>query len=147
MEIAFKDISKSNWEECIQLKLHDEQVQYVAPNWYSIIEASFDNSYVPKAVYLDSHMIGFFMFGKDPSDQSYWIVRLMIDKHYQGNGLGRATLLKGIELIRNKPDCSSEIITSFKPDNKAAGSLYEQVGFKKTGHIIDGEVVVRLRVK
>lgn len=147
MELLFKEISKSNWEECVELELLDEQAHFVAPNWYSIIEASFDSSYVPNAVYLDSHMIGFFMYGKDPDDQKYWVVRLMIDKHYQGKGLGRATLLKGIEVISNKPDCSSEIITSYEPNNKVAEKLYESVGFKKTGHIIDGEVVVSLQVK
>lgn len=147
LEVTLKNITLENWEECIRLQLREDQVNFVAPNWYSILQSQYEPSYVPKAVYFKDQMVGFFMYGKDPVDERYWIVRLMIDKEYQGSGLGRMLLFQGIKLIRSMPDCSPEIITSYKPNNDVVGNLYASVGFEKTGEIIDGEIVVSLQVK
>jgi len=38
MGISLKSIEKSNWEECIQLKVRKEQEDNMASNLYSIAE-------------------------------------------------------------------------------------------------------------
>jgi diamine N-acetyltransferase len=50
------------------------------------------------------------------------------------------------EIIRQlaaTPDCR-EVFTSYKPDNHVADRLYRGLGFKDTGRVEDGELVVRL---
>lgn len=144
--VRFEAIDQDNWEDCVKLEVQEEQRKMVAPNWYSIIQAAYDESYTPLSIYYEDMMVGFFMYGKDPDDGLYWIVRLMIDKRYQGRGYGEAAIRLGLELIKRQEDCSPEIVISYKPDNEAAGKLYERVGFVPTGRIIEGETEARYKV-
>jgi diamine N-acetyltransferase len=68
----------------------------------------------------------------------------MIDAAHQGKGYGRAAMVEAIKRMREEPDCR-QIALSYVPGNAAAAKLYESLGFVKTGEIIDGEEVVRLR--
>ena len=63
-------------------------------------------------MYNDDDLIGFVMIGKgtvgneDESDlikENYCIWRLMIDKKYQGQGLGKQTIDAAMSLIRTFP--------------------------------------------
>ncbi len=67
----------------------------------------------------------------------------MIDRRHQGNGYGRAAMEQVIERLRANPECSCVQI-GWQPENVAAGKLYESLGFRRTGQIIEGEVVARL---
>lgn len=147
MAVQLRQVTIDNWEECISLKVSGEQKGFVASNMYSLVQSRYDTSYVPLAVYSDNQMVGFVMCGKDPEDGIYWMVRLMIDEKFQGNGYGRESVLKTIELIKGLPDCSPYIITSFVPDNITAAQLYQSVGFQETGEIIDGEKEARYYIQ
>jgi len=88
-------------------------------------------------------MVGFIMYGRDPADNCYCVARLMIDERHQGKGYGRTAMLEAIKRMRAKPDCH-EIVLSIEPENVVAEKLYESLGFRKTGEVIGGEVVMRL---
>jgi len=83
------------------------------------------------------------MYGRDPADDCYCVARLMIDERYQGKGYGRAAMVEAIRRMRAEPDCQ-EIALSIEPENAVAEKLYASLGFRKTGEVIDGEVVMRL---
>ncbi len=119
-------------------------MNFVAPNLYSLAESRFDVQMKPTAIYHDDEMVGFIMYGFDPDDGSYVVQRLMIDAAQQGKGYGRAAMVEAIKRMREEPDCR-QIALSYVPGNAAAAKLYESLGFVKTGEIIDGEEVVRLR--
>jgi diamine N-acetyltransferase len=51
-----------------------------------------------------------------------------------------------IEALRAKPGCRT-IALSVHPDNAVARRLYGSVGFRETGEIEDGELVMRLAVR
>ncbi|GAA4843023.1 GNAT family N-acetyltransferase [Paenibacillus vulneris] len=148
MRIQLKAITSDNWEQCVRLSVHQDQERFVAPNVYSILQSKFEPDKEPLAIYNENTMVGLVMYGCDPEDDCYWIVRLMIDKKHQGKGYGRAALLRAIELIRSLPDCSPDIKISYNPDNTAAEKLYESLGFRKTGEVISHgthkEVVAKL---
>ncbi|TMV52257.1 GNAT family N-acetyltransferase [Paenibacillus mesophilus] len=130
MSVTFREITEHNWEECVRLQVREGQERFVAPNVYSIAQAKYEPDKVPLAIYKDQTMVGFMMYGRDPDDGRYWILRLMIDKSYQGRGYGRAALQQAIALIKSKPDCSKDLTISFKPDNEAASKLYKSLGFE-----------------
>ena len=69
------------------------------------------------------------------------IDRLMVAAKYQGRGYGRAAMLEAIERLEGMPGCR-RIRTSFEPTNVVAESLYESLGFRKTGEVTHGEIVV-----
>ena len=137
MNVTLRPLSAENWHECIRLRVADEQDDYVAPNLYSIAETRFEPTWMPLVIYADEMMVGFTLY--DTSD--YEIVRFMIDARYQGKGYGRAAiqlLLAQFEREQAHPSTS----LSFVHGNTAAEQLYTSVGFRKTGKIVDGELVM-----
>lgn len=130
MSVTFREITEHNWEDCVRLQVREGQEQFVAPNVYSIIQSKYELDKVPLAIYDNQTMVGFMMYGRDPDDGRYWILRLMIDKNYQGRGYGRSALQQAIALIKSKPDCSKDLTISFKPDNEVAANLYRSLGFE-----------------
>ena len=67
----------------------------------------------------------------------------MIDKNHQGKGYGKAALSSAIKHFKNTLDLK-EMLTSIVPGNDVAVKLYENLGFKLTGEIDDGEHVMKL---
>ncbi len=145
MNLIFKEVTKENWEECIGLKVSKEQEDFVAPNYYSLLEATYEKGLYPLAIYDGETMVGFIMYDQDPDTNRMEMCRLMIDEKYQKKGYGRAAVLKLLDLIREKYG-NIEFYTSFEPENTVADKLYESVGFKKTGEIMWEELVAKIQL-
>jgi diamine N-acetyltransferase len=152
MSVTIRPLTLETWDECINLKVRDDQTEFVASNLYSIAEAQFYPGTVCRAIYTDEIMVGFLMYGpdagyspEDERDTAYAIVRLMIDQAHQGNGYGYAAMLAAIHEIKSLARCQY-IYLSFTPDNIGAERLYRHLGFLPTGAIADGEIVFRLLV-
>jgi diamine N-acetyltransferase len=146
MTITLRPITRENVVDCVRLQTTEAQKHFVADNGMSLAQAYVDPNLVPRAVYADDTLVGFVMYGRDPTTNVDWIIRVMIDQRYQGRGYGRATMHELIAQLSQQPDCA-EIRLSFEPDNVVAERLYDSLGFERTGEIDDGEVVMRLRVK
>ena len=43
MAISLREIVRDNWRDVARLKLHEGQEKFVAPNWYSMLEALFSD--------------------------------------------------------------------------------------------------------
>lgn len=140
MTLLLKEITSENWEECIQLQPSEDQEHFIASNLYSLAQSKFLPNFETLAVYKDQAMVGFVMFGIDPDDSQYWIYRLMIDSNHQGKGYGIETMKQVIDRIREKPD-TTDIMVAYHPENKAAASLYEKLGFKVVGKASWGEIM------
>ncbi|WP_055667522.1 GNAT family N-acetyltransferase [Desnuesiella massiliensis] len=142
MELIFKDVNKDNWEQCVNLKVSEKQQNYVASNWYSILQAKFEEELYPLCIYHGEVMVGFLMYGLDPDTNRMEMCRLMISENSQGKGYGKSAVLKLFDVIREKYG-NIKFYTSIEPENIVAEKLYESVGFKKTGEIMwDEEVMV-----
>ena len=138
------------------LAFGDEQVQagFVAPNDFSLAQASFEPWWQPLGIYADEVMVGFVLVGTWPAvglpayyseaavGEDY-ILRFMIDGRYQRKGYGRAALLSVIEQIRQRPDAHT-LALSYEPENTVAAALYASVGFQLTGQMHGGEVEAKL---
>lgn len=142
MSVSLREITPENFEECVNLKVADTQSAFVAPNLRSIAQSKVYPTVEPMAVYAGEEMVGFAMFGLDPDDGRFYLVRLMIDERQQGKGYGRAATLAVIEKMRENADCR-ELYLSFVPENTGAEALYKSVGFERTGEIAHGEIVMR----
>ena len=132
-KIYLKPIDKNNWEEAIRLSVKKEQQTLIASNLYSIAEVQFLDNFYAKGIYLDEKMIGFTMFGIDSDDNNYWIYRLMIDKKFQGKGIGKQAIHLVIDEIRRNNNANISIIMiGYAPENFTAKFLYKKVGFIET---------------
>lgn len=147
MQAELRKISSDNREECIALRVTEEQEEYISHNMISLKDAS-ENSNVarPFAIYVDNKLVGFTMFAfdedyEDPNDR-YWLWRFMIDRDLQGMGYGCAALKEIINYFRMHG--ANNIKLSTKESNKKALTLYHKFGFKENGEMNDGEIVLQL---
>lgn len=145
MEITFKEIDKENWEECVDLKVSKEQEDFVASNWYSILEAKFEEELYPLGIYDGEVMVGFTMYNLDRDTNRMEMCRLMIDQKFQGKGYGKKAVLKLLDLMREKYG-KIKFYTSIEPNNIVAQKLYESLGFRKTGEIMWDEEVMAVQL-
>lgn len=145
-EVILKDVDKSNWDACCDLKLTTKQGGLVAPHMYTIAESEVEPAFVPLAVYAEDQVVGFAMYGLDPDDGKYWIYRLMIDVDHQGHGYGKAALKALVKCLSDLPDCD-EVFAGYKPWNTVAAGLFAELGFEKTGEMLSGEFITRLDLK
>lgn len=42
MNIEFRQIDRTNYNECIDLSLSEEQKKFVAPNMFSLVQAAYE---------------------------------------------------------------------------------------------------------
>jgi diamine N-acetyltransferase len=143
MAVVLRPVTKENWEEAAELKVREDQSDFVAPNVWSIAESKFYDALHPTAIYDDETMVGFLMYGRDPQDRQFWLYRFMIDRRCQGRGLGRAALIRLIDLLKRTPGCTG-ISVGYDPANTTAERLYLSLGFEKTGEAPWGELTARL---
>ncbi|WP_208394335.1 GNAT family N-acetyltransferase [Shouchella lehensis] len=107
------------------------------------------------AIYDDVTMIGFIMMYHDTAEENeygdedcYGILRFMIDKRYQGKGLGKKAFQKALDYIKTYLQGEAQAIyISYDPANTVASQLYSQYGFKGTGETDEDEdIVVKLGI-
>jgi GNAT superfamily N-acetyltransferase len=101
-----------------------------------------------RAVYAGDEPVGFVMMSwnaaSGPWKGRHFLWRLLIDKRHQGRGIGRAVLGQLVDLVR--AEGATELLTSYEPGAGGPGPFYEGLGFRPTGEIDDGEIVLRLHL-
>lgn len=72
---------------------------------------------------------------------NYNLWRLMIDRNYQGKGVGRKAIQLALNFIKTFPCGAAEYCwLSYEPENDVARQLYSSFGFVETGDK-DGEEI------
>ncbi|PMR73983.1 GNAT family N-acetyltransferase [Billgrantia endophytica] len=149
MKLELKEVTLVNFEEVIALEVTEDQRGYVAGNLYSIAESKFHSTYRPCAIYCDNKAVGFLMYEsleRHNKPKEYSIFRFMIDKEYQGKGLGRKAMDLILAEIREKGGVE-KISICYVKSNPVASGFYGSFGFREIG--IDeetGEVIAEIRV-
>ncbi len=158
--IRFQEITNKNiWNVCA-LEPFEEQKNFVAENMQSLAEAyatrNEGNNALPLAVYNDHELIGFVMIGKGTVGneeestlikENYSLWRLMIDKRYQRQGLGKQTIDAVMDLIRTFPFGEAEKVwLSYEPENTRARDIYRKYGFVENGEMCGNEIVAVYRL-
>ena len=153
--IRFEEITNKNiWKVCA-LEPFENQKEFVAENIQSLAEAyatrNEGNNALPLAVYNDDIRIGFVMIGKgtvgnenesDLIKENYSLWRLMIDKKYQGQGLGKQTMDAVMSLIRTFPFGEAQKVwLSYEPENTHARDIYLKYGFAETSEMCGNEII------
>lgn len=145
MGISLKQVTKENWYECANLEVYKEQEGIVAPNWNSIIVSLLHQNWSAKCIYEDDMLIGFLLYGIEEDTNRSMLLRYMIDKKFQGKGLGKKAILKLLDLIKIEYG-NIKFYTTVSPKNSSAEKLYESVGFEKTGEIMWDENVMVIQL-
>ena len=141
--INLRPLSQENARAVVALRVAPEQAGFVASNANSIADAYVHRELRPLAVYAGDVLVGFAMYGEDPDDGRWWVVRMMIDERFQGRGYGRGAMVALIALMREEHQCES-IRLGVDPANHGAIRLYESLGFRDTGEVHYDEMVMCL---
>lgn len=145
MGILLKQVTKENWYECNSLEVYKEQEGIVAPNYNSIIISLLYDNWHSKCIYEDDVLIGFLLYGIEEDTGKPMLLRYMVDKKFQGKGLGKKALLKLLDLIKIE-NGNIKFYTTVSPQNVSAEKLYESVGFEKNGEIMWDENVMVIQL-
>ncbi|HUG35143.1 MAG TPA: GNAT family N-acetyltransferase [Anaerolineales bacterium] len=149
-----RTVTKENWEDLIDLKVRDDQRDFVASNLYSIAESQFGEDFeghwdfTPWGIYDGDTPVGFLMHGynfEHPSQQAF-IIRLMVDEKFQGKGYGRFGMDAMLEIFRADERIKAVGI-SYEPENEQAKRLYADLGFVETGRMIEDEAEAVLKLR
>ena len=131
MNIEFKQIDRTNYNECIELTLNEEQKKFVASNMFSLVQAAYESNLYPLAIYNESQMIGFILYDFDEELNGWSMSRFMIGSSFQNCGFGKQALKQFLLFFKeNYPDVL-KLYTSAEVDNMTAIELYKRAGFKE----------------
>lgn len=153
--MELRKVTFKNMDELMALDVREDQREFVAPNMLSLAEAyvavSGGYTALPFGIYEGDKPVGFAMFGygslDDPEEPdvaqgNYCLWRLMIDKEFQGRGLGRRAVEACMEYLSGRPAGPAEKVwLSFEPENSAARELYRKFGFVENGEMCGEEIV------
>ena len=136
-----RDISSDNHIEARKLAVHPRQEKFVAAVDKSLADAYVWKDARIKIAYNNDQIFGFVMIFpfEDNDTRIVNIVRLLVDKRFQGRGLGRALLDETLVWVDSfSPD---RIRISTLPENEPALALYKSRGFIESG-VEDGEIAL-----
>lgn len=119
------------------------------PNLMSLAQMHVYKGSQILAVYEGETMVGSVFYCPDTTPKNKtakaWLTRFMIDRRYQGRGLGRQTMLMLMDRIRRENKGRRTTLgLSYEPENLVGARLYESLGFRPTGKVEGGQVVVRV---
>lgn len=142
--ITLEPVSERTFDKIIAMELPPEQRAFVAPNVKSLAQAWLYSSEArPYAICSDGEPVGFIMFDWEDDEHIAGIWRFMIAPEYQRRGYGREALRLAVELARTSGTIDVMAL-SYLPGNEYARNMYYSVGFRETGEIDDGEIMMRL---
>ena len=147
--VHLREVTDANRAAVVGLHVAPGQEQFVASVEESIEEAARTPEGNPwyRAIYSADEPVGFVMLSwavKPTADiiGPWFLWRLLVDEGHQRRGIGRAALLQVAELIRAAG--ATELLTSYHPGDGEPWPFYERFGFRPTGAIDHGEIVLSL---
>ncbi len=76
----------------------------------------------------------------------HYLWKLLIDERYQRQGFGTATLDLIVAYFRGRPGVEV-VSTSAGQGDGSPITFYERYGFERTGEVVFGEVLLRLKLR
>lgn len=158
--VELRKVDASNIWKIIKLSVAVDQLNFVATNTESLLEAYTTviegRVALPFGIYKDGVPVGFVMFGYDSTGDAdepevaagnYCLWRLMIDKAYQRQGLGTSAMKEALAYLRGRPCGPADYCwLSYDPNNFRAQAIFSAMGFTENGETCCGETVSVLKL-
>jgi len=150
-QVSLREITPANHAEIEALTVTAEQAEYVAGVAESLVEAAETPDACPwyRAVYAGDTAVGFVMISDGITVTNpdylgpYYLWRLLIDRHHQRCGYGAAALGLVVEYLRTRTE-ARVLLTSVVPGPASPLGFYLGQGFRSTGEVHQGELVLEL---
>jgi len=150
-DVSLREITPANRSAVEALTVTAGQSEYVEGVAGSLVEAAETPDACPwyRAVYVDDTPVGFVMISDGITVVNpdylgpYFLWRLLIDQHHQGRGYGAAALRLVVDHVRTRP-AARVLITSVGQGPSSPIGFYRSQGFRATGDVHEGELVLEL---
>ncbi len=148
-QVSLREITAETVRAVVKLSVAEGQKGFVASNAVSLAQALFAPEAWYRAIYCEEELVGFVMLedeslGKHPPERpGVGVWRFMIDAKFQGQGIGRAALLQVIDQVRSR-GIFETLELSYVPGPGCPEPFYLGIGFRHTGRLDEGEVVLEL---
>lgn len=140
--VKIVELNEDNWYDCCELEVSKEQQDFIEPNAISIAQTKFELTLKPYAIYAGDKVVGFLMYNSVQEElDGYWVYRIMVDKKFQGKGIGKAASKLMISEIANSLN-AKKIVVGYHPKNVGAHNLYASLGFIDNGDRFGKEMAV-----
>lgn len=140
--VKLVELNADNWYECCKLDVSTEQAEYIESNAISIAQSKFEPTLKPYAIYYGVKIVGFLMYNSIQEElDGYWVYRIMVDKEFQGKGIGKAATNLMISEMAKLPNVK-KIVVGYHPENLGAHHLYSSLGFIDMGDRFGKEMAV-----
>ncbi|MFJ5764407.1 GNAT family N-acetyltransferase [Lysinibacillus sp. NPDC093210] len=140
--VKIVELNAENWYDCCEFEIATEQKKYIESNAISVAQSKFEPTLKPYAIYLNEKVVGFLMYNAVQEElDGYWVYRIMVDKKFQGKGIGKAATKLMISEMAKLPN-SKKVIVGYHPENLGAHNLYASLGFIDEGHRFGKEMAV-----
>ena len=149
--VTLREISADTVRAVVKLSVAESQTRFVASNSVSLAQALFSPEAWYRAIYLGEDPVGFVMLSDDsmleptPQNPEVGVWRFMVDARHQRRGIGRAAMLLVIEHVRRK-GIFRKLELSYVPGEGGPEQLYLSLGFRPTGRVNEGELVMELQL-
>jgi diamine N-acetyltransferase len=144
--VELREVTRENLRSILMLQVAREQQELVASNAVSIAEAHFAPQAWFRAIYADDVPVGFVMVADFAEEHCVWLWRLMVDARYQKSGYGSEALRMVIERAKGMPAMRTMYL-SYAPKDGNAAPFYRRLGFRETGEVDEGEIVMALELR
>jgi diamine N-acetyltransferase len=147
--VTLREIDADTVRTICALRVAPMQERLVAPNAVSIAQAYFEPAAWFRAIHADETPVGFAMLfdstrakaPEHPDTCHLW--RFMIAAEHQHQGYGGAALAQLIAHARGLAGVT-KFQLSFVPEGANPRDFYARFGFRETGAVDEGEVVMEL---
>lgn len=148
--VSLRPLSESNRRAAEALRVSPSQERFVSSVAESLLEAAEhpDARALPWVVQAEDTAVGFVMIADEVGSPDYiphYLWKLFIDERYQRRGFGTAALDLIVAYFRGRPGVETLRTRAGQGDGSPI-PFYERYGFERTGEVIDGEVLLALRV-
>ena len=147
--VSLHQIDADTVRQITSLSVSREQERLVASNAVSLAQALFSPEAWYRAIYVDNVPAGFVMLYDEslravpPPHPEAALWRFMVDSRFQRQGVGTAALEQVIAHVRSKGLFSS-LLVSYVPAPGSPEQFYLRAGFRHTGRVDEGEIVLEL---
>lgn len=140
--VKIEELNAENWYDCCGLEVEPSQSKYIESNAVSIAQSKFEPTLKPYAIYFEEKVVGFLMYNSVQEElEGNWIYRIMVDKEYQGKGIGKAATKLMISEMAKQLNIK-KLVVGYHPENKGAHNLYASLGFIDYGDRFGKEMAV-----
>ncbi|MBI5276889.1 MAG: GNAT family N-acetyltransferase [Burkholderiales bacterium] len=147
--VSLREINADTLRPVLRLAVAKDQQRFVASNAVSLAQALFAPDAWYRAIYVDDEPAGFVMLEDQslreppPADAQIGVWRFMVAERFQGRGVGQAAMRLVIAHARSR-ERFDKLSLSYVAAPGGPDGFYRSLGFRDTGRIDEGELVMEL---